>query len=123
MMPTLALARESVERRDYRKRTSQPELTTQTLLQSKEINRLLTAAVVNRKFCSLLLADPLQAVTSGYNGETFKLTPEEVQQIRAINASTLRDFALQLLTKNSANEKSLAEPQPTTWQHKVYAVA
>ncbi len=123
MMPTLALARESVERRDYRKRPSQTDLATQTLPQSKEINRLLTAAVVNRKFCSLLLADPIQAVTSGYNGETFALTPEEVQQIRTIKASTLRDFVLQLLTKSSTTEKPLGELQPTTWLHKVYAVA
>jgi len=123
MMPTLALAHESIERRDYQKRARQTELTTQTLSQSKEINRLLTAAVVNRKFCSLLLTDPIQAVTSGYNGETFALTPEEVQQIRSIKASTLRDFVLQLLTKSASNEKLAAELQPTPWLHKVYAVA
>jgi len=122
-MPTLVLAHESIERRDYQKRARQTELTTQTLSQSKEINRLLTAAVVNRKFCSLLLADPIQAVTSGYNGETFALTPEEVQQIRSIKASTLRDFVLQLLTKSASNEKLAAELQPTPWLHKVYAVA
>jgi hypothetical protein len=123
MMPTLALAHESIERRDYQKRARQTELTTQTLSQSKEINRLLTAAVVNRKFCSLLLTDPIQAVTSGYNGETFALTPEEVQQIRSIKASTLRDFVLQLLTKSASNEKLAAELQPTPWLHKAYAVA
>jgi len=123
MMPTIALARESVERRDYRKRPNQTELTTQTLPQSKEINRLLTAAVVNRKFCSLLLSDPLQAVTSGYNGETFALTQEEVQQIRTIEAATLRDFVLQLLARSENTEKPLIEVQPTAWLHKVYAAA
>lgn len=123
MMPTIALARESVERRDYRKRTNQTELTTQTLPQSKEINRLLTAAVVNRKFCSLLLSDPLQAVTNGYNGETFALTQEEVQQIRTIEAATLRDFVLQLLARSENTEKPLIEDQPTAWRHKVYAAA
>ena len=122
MMPTLALARKSVERHDYKKRTSQAEFTTQTLSQSKELNRLLTAAIVNRNFCSLLLADPIQAVTSGYNGETFKLTPEEVQQIRSIQAATLRDFVLQLLTQSPTTEKPTPELQPTAW-YKVYAVA
>lgn len=122
MMPTLALARKNVERHNYSKRTNQAEFTTQTLSQSKEINRLLTAAVVNRKFCSLLLADPLQAVTSGYNGETFKLTPEEVQQIRSIQASTLRDFVLQLLTQSPSTEKPVPEPQPMPW-YKVFAAA
>lgn len=123
MMPTLVLAHESVARCDYRTRTSQTELTTHNLPQSKEINRLLTAAVVSRKFRTLLLADPIQAVTSGYNGETFGLSAEETQQIRSIKASTLRDFVLQLLTKNSNNEKSLPELQPTAWLNRVYAAA
>jgi len=123
MMPTLALAHESVERHTYRKRTSPSELFTQTLPQSKEINRLLTAAVVNRKFCTLLLTDPIQAITNGYHGEKFALTADEVQQIRSIKAFTLREFVLQLLTKNSATEKSLYELQPAAWLNKVYAVA
>jgi len=118
MMPTLSLALEIAERRDYRRHPGPTESSTQTPPQSKEINRLLTAAVVNRKFCSLLLADPGQAVTSGYNGETFALTPEEVEQIRSIKAATLREFALQLLT-----EKSPVEMQPPVWLNKIFAAA
>ncbi len=123
MMPTLPLARESVERCDYRSHTNQRQLSAQTSLQSQEIDRLLTAAVVSRKFCHLLLTDPVQAVNNGYNGETFALTSEEVQQIRLIKALTLRDFVLQLLMKGSVTEKSLAETQPASWLDKVYAVA
>jgi hypothetical protein len=122
MMPTLSLALEIAERRDYRRRPGPAELSTQTPPQSKEINRLLTAAVVNRKFCSILLADPIQAVTSGYNGETFALTPEEVQQIRSIQASTLRDFVLQLLTQSLPDEKSPVETQPPVWLNNIFAV-
>ena len=71
---------------------------TQALLGiSPEINRLLTAAVVNRRFCRLLLANPLRALTVGYRGEAFQLDPTEVRQISAIRATSLRDFALQLL--------------------------
>ncbi|MCE7988476.1 MAG: hypothetical protein DYG89_45540 [Caldilinea sp. CFX5] len=62
-----------------------------------EINRLLTAAVVNRRFCRLLLSNPLAALTGGYRGEAFNLNPGEVKRISAIRATSLRDFALQLL--------------------------
>lgn len=68
-----------------------------TAQQNAEVNRLLTAAVVNRRFCRLLLSNPLAALASGYRGEAFNLKPGEVKQIGAIQATTLRDFALQLL--------------------------
>jgi hypothetical protein len=64
---------------------------------SQEISRLLTAAVVSRKFCQLLLADPLLAMRSGYNGETFQLSADEANLLSSIRATTLRDFAEQLL--------------------------
>ncbi len=62
-----------------------------------EINRLLTAAVVNRRFCRLLLNNPLAALTSGYRGQAFNLNPGDMKRISAIRATSLRDFALQLL--------------------------
>ncbi len=123
MMPTLPFAREITERQDYRRNAGLAELSTQATPQSKEINRLLTAAVVNRRFCSLLLTDPIQAVTNGYNGETFALTAEEVQVIHTIKASTLRDFVLQLLKQGMPNQKPLVETQSPVWMNKVYARA
>ena len=66
---------------------------------SREINRLLTAAVVSRRFRQLLLADPLAALHSGYNGENFRLTLDEVNLVQSIHATTLPDFAAQLLEK------------------------
>ncbi len=65
----------------------------------KGLCRLLTAAVVNREFCSLLLANPAMAVAIGYNGEPFDLAAEEQELIISINATSLADFAKQL-TKN-----------------------
>ena len=62
-----------------------------------EINRLLTAAVVNRRFCRLLLSNPLAALAAGYRGEAFNLNQREVKRISGIRATSLRDFALQLL--------------------------
>lgn len=71
-----------------------------------EINRLLTAAVVNRRFCRLLLSNPLAALAGGYRGEAFNLNPSEVKRISAIRATSLRDFALQLVFV-SATENSM----------------
>lgn len=68
-----------------------------TAQNNAEINRLLTAAVVNRRFCRLLLTNPLAALAGGYRGEAFDLHPGEVKRISAIQATSLRDFALQLL--------------------------
>lgn len=62
----------------------------------REISRLLTAAVVNQRFCNLLLSNPASALDSGYNGETFSLASEEKDLILSIQANSLSDFARQL---------------------------
>ncbi len=61
----------------------------------------MTAAVVNRQFCDLLLANPAKAMAAGYNGEAFHLASEEQQLVLSIRATSLADFARQL-TKNIA---------------------
>ena len=65
-----------------------------------ELNRLIAAAVVSRRFCKLLLTEPAKALERGWNGETFSLTPAERQLIFAIVAEppsgktkTLQEFA------------------------------
>lgn len=63
---------------------------------SVELNRLLVAAVVSRRFCQLLLSSPLIALTAGYRGQPFKLTPAERNHVLAIHAASLQDFACQL---------------------------
>lgn len=84
------------------------------LVQNPEINRLLTAAVVNRRFCRLLLTNPLAALTLGYRGESFRLNPTEVHRVSAIRATSLRDFALQLLvdTETTVDNKYVYESYP-----------
>lgn len=69
---------------------------------SREISRLLAAAVVNHKFSHLLLNDPRSALTSGYNGESFQLSPEETKLVMSISASSLQDFASQLVAKTES---------------------
>lgn len=63
---------------------------------SVELNRLLVAAVVSRRFCQLLLSSPIIALTAGYRGQPFKLTLAERTHVLAIHANSLQDFARQL---------------------------
>lgn len=61
-----------------------------------EINRLLSAAIISRRFRSMLLNDPAKAIAGGYFGEKFHISSKMAQQVTAIHASTLADFATQL---------------------------
>jgi hypothetical protein len=61
-----------------------------------ELSRLLTAAVINRGFCKLLLSNPASALERGYNGESFRLGREEHELILSIRAKSLAEFAMQL---------------------------
>ncbi|MEN6436684.1 MAG: hypothetical protein ABFD14_07710 [Anaerolineaceae bacterium] len=63
---------------------------------ANEYSRIISAAVVNQKFCKMLLSNPAQALSSGYGGESFHLKAEERERLSAIHASTLSDFAAQL---------------------------
>lgn len=84
---------------------------------SQEISRMLTAALVNRKFCHLLLTDPLLAMRSGYNGETFQLSADELDLLLSIEATSLHDFAAQLQQagsgrpRQSTTERGLEESE------------
>lgn len=60
------------------------------------ISRLLAAAVVNKNFRDLLLADPVQALAQGYQGEMFSLDYDERNRVLSIQADSLREFARQL---------------------------
>jgi hypothetical protein len=73
---------------------------------SHDLNRMLSAAVVSRRFCNLLLTDAEAALHSGYNGESFELSERERTAILAIRAGTLRDFAAQLIDEVSDQDPS-----------------
>jgi hypothetical protein len=68
------------------------------------LSRLITAAVINHKFRTLLLTDPSQAVEGGYRGECFNLHPEEKKLVLSIRASSLKEFAAQLAIKENGKE-------------------
>ena len=64
---------------------------------SKEVNRVLSAAIVSKTFRETLITDPSQAINQGFMGEPFVLTPQEQRMLQAIQAETLEDFASQIL--------------------------
>jgi hypothetical protein len=69
----------------------------------RELARLLTAAVVNRRFCQLLLTNPETALSTGYNGESFRLASEEKDLVLSIQAQSLAEFARQLSRPRAPN--------------------
>ena len=81
---------------------------------SRELNRLVTAAVVSKRFCELLLNDPAGAIAAGYDDEVFLLTAEEYDLVLSIQASTLGEFARQLLdlTGTDLNQSDDDRPDP-----------
>lgn len=71
-----------------------------------EVNRLLSAAVVNQQFCHLLLTNAEEALAQGFNGESFALSAEVKAQILSIRADSLASFASQLLALRKQEEQA-----------------
>jgi len=65
---------------------------------NQEISRILSAAVINNRFCSKLLDDPKLAVGGGYCGENFSLKNEMILKLESIRSGSLAEFATQLIT-------------------------
>ncbi len=63
----------------------------------KVFSRLVSAAVVNQRFCDLLLNNPTEALENGYGGKPFRLAREEQDLVLSIRAANLPDFAMQLV--------------------------
>jgi len=61
-----------------------------------EYSRILSAAVINSRFRSMLLSDPAKAIAGGYSGEKFNLGHADQKRLSSIHANSLADFALQL---------------------------
>ena len=76
---------------------------------SRELTRLLCAAVVSRGFAAKLLSDPARALDEGYLGERFLLTPAEYATVMAIHASTVPEFAASLVARSLVSPVDLAD--------------
>lgn len=72
--------------------------------ETNELSRLLCAAVVSPRFRDKLLKDPNAAIRSGYQSETFYLSPEERAWVLSTQAVNLTDFASQLVDFNTQNQ-------------------
>lgn len=73
---------------------------------SDELNRLLSAAIVNRNFCRKLLTSPLAAISEGYCGYQFQLPEREARIVATIRSLSLDDFARQLIAKLAQSQTS-----------------
>jgi hypothetical protein len=81
---------------------------------SKNLNRLLSAAVVSPRFCRLLLSNPAAALAAGYNGECFQLTPAEYAVVTSVCATDIHDYAAQLLRQCLSVHSEGASSTPET---------
>jgi hypothetical protein len=61
-----------------------------------EISRIISAAVINKRFCNALLKDPSTAISHGFFGEPFRLSLEQKNRISMIKENSLEGFAGQL---------------------------
>ena len=64
--------------------------------EQQELSRLLSAAVINARFRQALLANPAQAIATGFRGEKFQLGSEDRKRVSSIHATSLAEFASQL---------------------------
>lgn len=81
-----------------------------TSMNGRELSRLLSAAVVNQKFCRLLLTNAATAIAAGYNGETFRLGKEDRDLILSIRAKNLADFARQITSIRTGSGRAQRAP-------------
>jgi hypothetical protein len=123
MIATAPTLHQTIEPRRYRRGVRPQSLAETELLHSKAISRLLTAAVINPKFCCLLLADPMSAIQVGYAGEMFELTAEEIEQICLIKAGSLQEFSTQLLAQSPSHLETVVPAERIRWPDKFYATA
>lgn len=67
------------------------------ILDSRELERLLSAAAVSKTFRHLLLDDPTRALVEGYQGERFRLDDTSHSLLKSLHVTTLPEFAQHLL--------------------------
>jgi hypothetical protein len=75
-----------------------------------ELNRLLSAAVVSKSFCNMLLASPEIALSTGYQGESFNLSDADRSWLFSIRPANLVDLAANMVTY----QQELSQEYPVT---------
>ncbi len=78
-----------------------------------ELNRLLCAAVVSKRFRNVLISNPEIAVSSGYQGESFNLSEEDRSWLYSMRPANLVDLAANIVTHQQESRVTLpVEPVP-----------
>lgn len=77
---------------------------------SPDLSRLFAAAVVSPDFCQSLLRDAATALASGYCGESFALSQAEEALVLSIEASSLAEFASQVVDGRTEPVRSTQQP-------------
>ncbi len=72
-----------------------------------EMNRLLCAAVVSKKFRNVLINNAELAVASGYQGESFNLSAEDQSWLFSIRPANLVDLAANIVTRQQDSRVKL----------------
>jgi hypothetical protein len=82
----------------YSRPTFQNQISSRiTVSPNGELSRLISAAVVDRKFRELLLENPTVALESNYGREGFCLSSEEKDLVLSVQQpASLADFAMQI---------------------------
>ena len=75
---------------------------------NREVIKLLTAAVVSKAFCQMLLTNPAQALEDGYNGMRFALSNQDKELVLSIQAKSLSELASQINSRNG----NIGQPAP-----------
>lgn len=75
---------------------------------NREVSKLLTAAVVSKAFCQLLLTNPARALEDGYNGMRFALSNQEKELLLSIQAKSLSELASQMNNRGG----NVGQPAP-----------
>lgn len=75
-----------------------------------ELNRLLSAAVVSKSFCDMLLTSPEVALASGYQGEKFELADADRSWLFSIKPTSLVDLAANMVI----HQQNLSHECPVT---------
>lgn len=70
------------------------------LANSSGLGHLFAAAIVNRQFRQTLLEHPELALKSGYLGEAFELSTEELERVTSAEARSLADLAKTVTNKH-----------------------
>jgi hypothetical protein len=65
-------------------------------MKHKGLNQLLAAALINERFCAMLLHHPERAIAAGYAGQAFSLTTKEQDLVVGIRAERLEDLAAEV---------------------------